>query len=203
MLPGIALGDPSKNHLMAKADTSIATSEDRIINKIYLIRGKKVMLDRDLAELYGVETRVLNQAVRRNGKRFPDDFMFQLSTKELEDWKSQIVISNKERMGLRKPPLAFTEQGVAQLSSVLNSETAIEVNIQIIRIFTRMRELLLTHKDILIKLEQIEKKIMKQGGKLQKHDHDIRLIFEYLKELLNPPTEPRPRVGFRRAEEKD
>ena len=161
------------------------------------------MLDRDLAELYGVETRVLNQAVRRNEKRFPEDFMFQLTTKELEDWKSQIVISNKERMGLRKPPLAFTEQGVAQLSSVLNSETAIEVNIQIIRIFTRMRELLLTHKEILIKLERMEKKMIKQGGKLQKHDQDIRLIFEYLKELLSPPVEPRPRVGFRRADEKD
>jgi hypothetical protein len=102
LLPGIALGDTAKTHLMAKADTSIAIAEDRIINKIYLIRGKKVMLDRDLAELYGVETRVLNQAVKRNEKRFPDDFMFQLTTKELEDWKSQIVISNKERMGLRK-----------------------------------------------------------------------------------------------------
>jgi hypothetical protein len=185
---------------MAKA---IVLAEEAIISKIYLIRGKKVMLDRDLAELYGVETRVLNQAVRRNEKRFPDDFMFQLTTRELEDWKSQNVISNKERMGLRKPPLAFTEQGVAQLSSVLNSETAIEVNIQIIRIFTRMRELLLTHKDILIKLEQMEKKMIKQGGKLQKHDQDIRLIFEYLKQLLNPPQEPRPRVGFRRKDEQD
>lgn len=178
-------------------------AEGRIINKIYLIRGKKVMLDRDLAELYGVETRALNQAVRRNEKRFPDDFMFQLTTKELEDWKSQTVISKREKMGLRKPPLAFTEQGVAQLSSVLNSETAIEVNIQIIRIFTRMRELLLTHKDILIKLEQMEKKVINQGGKLQKHDRDIRLIFEYLKQLLNPPQEPRPRVGFRRKDEQD
>lgn len=106
-------------------------------------------------------------------------------------------------MGLRKLPLAFTEQGVAQLSSVLNSETAIEVNIQIIRIFTRMRELLLTHKDILIKLEQMEKKMIKQSGKLQKHDKDIQLIFEYLKKLLNPPLEPRPRIGFRRKDEQD
>ena len=166
---------------MAKSTIAITIAESKIINKIYLIRGKKVMLDRDLAELYGVETRVLNQAVRRNEKRFPEDFMFQLTAKELDDWKSQIVTSNKERMGLRKPPLAFTEQGVAMLSSVLNSETAIEVNIQIIRIFSRMRELLLTHKDILIKLEQMEKKMIKQGGKIQKHDADIRLIFEYLK----------------------
>jgi hypothetical protein len=186
---------------MAKADTSIAIAEDRIINKIYLIRGKKVMLDRDLAELYGVETRVLNQAVRRNEKRFPDDFMFQLTEVEFKNLISQNVTSSWG--GIRKLPLAFTEQGVAMLSSVLNSETAIEVNIQIIRIFTRMRELLLTHKDILIKLEQVEKKIMKQGGKLQKHDQDIRLIFEYLKQLLNPPHEPRPRIGFRRAGEKD
>ena len=96
-----------------------------IINKIYVMRGKKVMADRDLAELYGVETRVLNQAVRRNGKRFPEDFMFQMTSKEVQDWKSQIVISNTEKMGLRKPPLVFTEQGVAMLSSVLNSERAV------------------------------------------------------------------------------
>ncbi len=140
---------------MAESIKSIVVAEEAIISKIYLIRDKKVMLDRDLAELYGVETRVLNQAVRRNERRFPDDFMFQLTMKELEDWKSQNVISNKERMGLRRPPLAFTEQGVAQ------------------------------------------------GGKLQKHDQDIRLIFEYLKQLLNPPQEPRPRVGFRRKDEQD
>jgi hypothetical protein len=188
---------------MAESIKSVAIAEEAIISRIYLIRGKKVMLDRDLAELYDVETRVLNQAVRRNEKRFPEDFMFQLTAKELEDWKSQIVISINEKMGLRKLPLAFTEQGVAMLSSVLNSETAIEVNIQIIRIFTRMRELLLTHKDILIKLEQMEKKIIKQGGRLQKHDQDIKLIFECLKQLLNPPQEPRPRIGFRRKDEKD
>ena len=162
-----------------------------------------MMIDRDLAELYGVETRVLNQAVRRNERRFPDDFMFQLTEKELNDWISQIVISNKEKMGLRKLPLAFTEQGVAMLSSVLNSETAIEVNIRIIRIFSRLRELLLTHKDIVIKLEQLEKEMIKQGGRLKKHDEDIQLIFKYLKQLLNPPQPPRPRIGFRRAGEKD
>jgi ORF6N domain-containing protein len=181
---------------MAKAVKTIAMADETIISKIYLIRGKKVMLDRDLAALYGVETRVLNQAVRRNERRFPDDFMFQLTAEELNDWKSQIVISNKEKLGLRKPPLAFTEQGVAMLSSVLNSETAIEVNIQIIRIFTRMREILLTHKDILLKLEQLERKV-------DGHDHNIQVIFEYLKQLLDPPQEPRPRVGFRRSDEQD
>ena len=150
--------------------------EEIIVSRIYLIRGKKVMLDRDLAELYDVETRILNQAVRRNEKRVPEDFMFQLTPQELENWKSQIEISNRENMGLRKPPLAFTEQGVAMLSSVLNSDRAITVNIQIIRIFIKMRELLQTNKEILQKLEDIERKDLEQ-------DEQIILIFEYLKQL--------------------
>lgn len=154
------------------------------------------MLDRDLAELYGVATKVLNQAVRRNINRFPDDFMFQLSAKELSHWKSQFVTSNKEKLGLRKLPFAFTKQGVAMLSSVLNSETAIEVNIRIIRIFTRMREILLTHKDILLKLEQLERQT-------DRNSEDIQNIFAVLKELLNPPAEPRSRIGFRRNDELD
>jgi hypothetical protein len=169
--------------------------DESIISKIYVIRGKKVMLDRDLAELYDVETRVLNQAVRRNEKRFPDDFMFQLTPEEMENWKSQIVTSNREKMGLRKPPLAFTEQGVAMLSSVLNSDRAITVNIQIIRVFTKMRELLITHKEILQKLEQIEKKDIEQ-------DEKIMLIFEYLKQLEKSKQEEleqrnRPKIGFK------
>jgi ORF6N domain len=179
---------------------AITLAEEAIISKIYLIRGKKVMLDRDLAELYGVETRVLNQAVRRNEKRFPDDFMFQLTEGEIKNLISQNVTSSWG--GVRKPPLAFTEQGVAMLSSVLNSETAIEVNIQIIRIFTRMRQLLLTHKDILIKLEKLEKKMLKQNTRIKQSEEDIQVIFAALKELLNP-SEPRPRVGFRRSDEKD
>src|SRR3989338_5082452 len=154
---------------------SIAITDQGVINKIYLIRGKKVMLDRDLAEMYGVETRRLNEQVKRNEKRFPDDFMFQLTEQELGDWKSQNATSNKEKKGLRKLPNVFTEQGVAMLSSVLNSETAIEVNIQIIRIFTRMREMLLTHKDIFLKLEQLEKKLMKQDEKMNKHKNPPRL----------------------------
>ena len=179
---------------MAKANKALMIPDERVMNKIYLIRSKKVMIDRDLAELYQVETRALNQAIRRNIGRFPEDFMFQLTDKEFENWKSQIVISKSEKMGLRKRPLAFTEQGVAMLSSVLNSETAIAVNIQIIRVFTRMRELLLTHKDILLQLEKIEKK-------LTSHDEDIALIFQYLKKLLNPPQPPRPKIGFRRKDE--
>lgn len=152
---------------------TIAIPDEVLINKIFVIRGHKVMIDRDLAELYDVETRILNQAVRRNEKRFPNDFMFQMSKAEMADWKSQIVISNSEKMGLRKPPLVFTEQGVAMLSSVLNSERAILVNIQIIRVFTKMRELLITNKEILQKLELIEKKDIEQ-------DEKIMLIFEYL-----------------------
>ena len=116
--------------------------DSRIASRIFFIRGKKVMLDRDLAELYGVETRTLNQAVRRNPERFPSAFMFQLNVRELEIWISQIVISKSKNMGLRKRPLAFTEQGVAMLSSVLNSPRAIQVNIQIIRTFTKLRELI-------------------------------------------------------------
>ena len=126
-------------------------SDETIIDKIYIIRGIKVMMDRDLAELYGVETRILNQAVRRNLRRFPEDFMFQLTQKEFQIWKSQIVISKSDKIGLRKLPLAFTEQGVAMLSSILNSDRAIMVNIQIIRVFTRIRKMLESHKEILKK----------------------------------------------------
>jgi hypothetical protein len=186
---------------MAKANRSVAITEKAIVNKIYLIRGKKVMLDRDLAELYGVETRMLNQAVRRNEKRFPNDFMFLLTEKEFKNLISQNVISSWG--GARKSPLAFTEQGVSMLSSVLNSETAIKVNIRIIRVFTKMRELLLTHKDILVKLEQVEKELLKQDVKMNKHDEDIQLIFGALKKLLDPPQEPRPRIGFRRNDEQN
>ena len=133
---------------------------ERIVNKIYIFRNKKVMFDRDLAELYGVKTMVLNQAVKRNIKRFPADFMFQLDKKEMEIWKSQIVISKSDKMGLRKLPLVFTEQGVAMLSSVLNSDRAINVNIQIIRTFTKIRELLATNEALQRKMIEMEKKIL-------------------------------------------
>jgi predicted XRE-type DNA-binding protein len=182
--------------IMAKATKTLMIPDELVINRIYLIREQKVMLDRDLAELYGVETKRLKEAVRRNISRFPVDFMFEMSSGELEDWRTQFATSNSEKMGLRRPPFCFTEQGVAMLSSVLNSETAIRVNIQIIRVFTKMRELLLTHKDILLQLEKMEKK-------LTGHDEDIALIFQYLKQLLNPPQPPRNKVGFRRKDEKD
>ncbi|MHB1277055.1 MAG: ORF6N domain-containing protein [Bacteroidia bacterium] len=176
---------------------AIAIADEDVINKIYLLRGRKVMLDRDLADMYGVETRVLNQAVKRNAKRFPSDFMFQMTEREFLNWKSQFVISNNQKMGLRKRPFVFTEQGVAMLSSVLSSEIAIEVNIQIIRIFSRMREILLSHQDLLLKLEYLEKRILIHDEKAGKNEEDIQLIFSALKELLNPPSIPRTQIGFK------
>lgn len=147
----------------------------------------KVMLDEDLAELYQVQTKRLKESVKRNLNRFPSDFMFQLTTEEFENLRSQIATSSWG--GSRYPPMAFTEQGVAMLSGILNSDIAINVNIQIIRIFTRMRQMLITNKDILLKLEQLERKV-------GKHDEDIQLIFKYLKQLLNPPQPPRRKIGF-------
>ncbi len=176
---------------MAKA---MKISDELVINKIHLIRGQKVMLDRDLAALYGVETKQLKRQVNRNHNRFPDDFMFNLSVQEFNNLRSQSGTSSWG--GIRYTPYAFTEQGVSMLSGVLNSETAILVHIQIIRVFAKMKELLLTHKDILLQIEKIERK-------LTGHDEDIALIFQYLKQLLNPPQPPRQKIGFRRKDEKD
>lgn len=148
-----------------------------IENKILLLRDKKVMLDRDLAILYEVETRVLNQAVRRNIERFPEDFMFQLTEEEMKNWTSQIVITNKEKMGLRRRPYAFTEPGVAMLSSVLNSNRAIHVNIQIIRTFIKLRQLLLTHVELKRKIEDME----------GKYDQQFKIVFEAIRKLLESP----------------
>jgi hypothetical protein len=134
-------------------------SEGEIARQIYLIRGRHVMLDRDLAKLYGVETRVLNQSVRRHIRRFPDDFMFQLSPEEFADWKSQIVISNSDVMGWRKPPLVFTELGIGMLSGVLNSDVAIDIHIFIMRAFQRMRATYLSHREVLDKLAHLEKSV--------------------------------------------
>jgi hypothetical protein len=169
---------------MKKKTTELVLVDDKMIRKIFMIRGEKIMLDRDLAELYGVTTARLNEAVKRNIDRFPKDFMFQLTKKEMENWISQIAISNSERMGIRRNPYAFTEHGILMLSSVLKSEKAIQVNIHIMRIFSKTRELLLTHKDILLKLEQMDKKV---SG----HDKQIKMLFEYLKELIAKEDEPR------------
>ncbi len=141
--------------------------EEVITNKIYLIRKQKVMLDRDLAELYGVETRVLKQAVRRNTNRFPKDFMFEMTKDEFQIWRSQVVISKSDQKGLRYAPFCFTEQGVAMLSSVLNSDRAIAVNIKIIRIFTKMRQLLTDNLSLKVEIEEIKKKLSNQGKNIE------------------------------------
>ncbi|HSZ87328.1 MAG TPA: ORF6N domain-containing protein [Puia sp.] len=131
---------------MAKSAKLLMIPDELLMNKIYLIRGQKVMLDRDLAELYRVETKRLKEAVRRNVNRFPEDFTFEMNQDELENWRTQFATSKSDKKGLRYVPFCFIEQGVAMLYSILNSETAIRVNIQIIRVFTKMRELVLLHK---------------------------------------------------------
>jgi len=145
------------------------------------------MIDRHLAELYRVKTRTLKQAVRRNIQRFPDDFMFVLEKEEFEHWRSQIVISNADKMGLRHPtPMAFTEQGIAMLSSVLKSERAIEVNIAIMRTFVQMRRMLATHKDLEKKTEEME----------SRYDEQFRVVFEAIRQLLVEDEKPRTKIGF-------
>lgn len=161
---------------------------DRIEKKIFLIKNQKVMLSTHLAELYEVEVKVLNQAVKRNIERFPKDFMFQISKKEFENLKSQIVTSSWG--GIRRSlPYAFTEQGVAMLSSVLNSKKAIKVNIQIMRAFVKLREILSTHKELAQKLKELELKI-------DSHDRQIQAIFDAINQLMTPPDLPKRKIGF-------
>jgi hypothetical protein len=180
----------SKQTNMPKSSLPIpAVSEETIVEKIYIIRGQKVMLDRDLAEMYGVEVRVLNQAVKRNSIRFPEDFMFQLTKEEDDSLRSQFVILKRGKHS-KYFPNAFTEQGVAMLSSVLNSETAIQVNIQIIRLFTKMKQLILDNKDLWMKIEKIEQHLLK-------NDEEIKTIFAYLKKLLIQENKPRNPIGFK------
>ena len=184
---------------MAEMGTESSIPDEVIMSKIYLIRGRKVMLDRDLAELYGVETKQLKRAVRRNLKRFPEDFMFEMTKEELENWRYQFGTSNKERLGLRVPPFVFSEHGAMMLASILNSERAMTVNIQIIRIFNKMREMLIAHKDILLQLEQMQQK-------MAEHDNNILLIFQYLKQLEQKRQHKtdqhnRKKIGFKRQNE--
>jgi hypothetical protein len=180
---------------------------ERIRQAILLLRGHKVMLDRDLAALYGVPTKALKQAVKRHAGRFPDDFMFVLSSSELADWRSQFVTSKGDRMGLRHRPMAFTEQGVAMLSSVLNSERAIRVNIAItcppepraascdvvaeegrrrMRAFVQLRQLLATHEDLARKLAELE----------QKYDAQFQVVFDAIRQLMTPPDPARKKIGL-------
>lgn len=161
---------------------------ERIEKRILLLRGHKVMLDSDLAELYSVETKVLLQAVRRNMKRFPSDFMFQLNYHEVSILRSQIVTLKRGRGEHRKyTPYAFTEQGVAMLSSVLKSERAVLVNVEIMRTFVHLRELLISHKDLAQKLVQLEKR----------YDHQFKMVFDAIRELMVPPHPSQKRkIGF-------
>ncbi len=163
-------------------NSKLILSEETISNTIYYIRNQKVMLDRDLAALYGIETRVLKQAVRRNITRFPEDFMFELSKEEFQNWRSQFVISNSDKMGLRHAPMAFTEHGILMLSSVLNSEKAIQTNIQIMRIFTKVRQMLHDTTEMKLDIVQIQKKLENQGK-------NIELVFSYLDELTEKKEE--------------
>ena len=175
---------------MVKGLNQIAIPDEIITSKIYLIREKKVMLDKDLAELYNVTTGVLNQAVKRNIARFPDDFMFQVTKEEFDNLISQFGTSSWG--GRRKLPYAFTEQGVAMLSGVLHSERAITVNIQIMRVFTKVREILTDNLSVRLEIEEIKKQLVN-------HDKNIELVFSYLDELIEKHDNPKPRkaIGFK------
>lgn len=176
-------------------NTSMTLPEGRIEGKIYLFRGKKVMLDRDLALLYGVSTKALNQAVKRNIERFPEDFMFEIPLHEASNLMSQIVTSSlrsqfvtlKRGEHMKYSPYAFTELGIAMLSSVLKSSQAIAVNIQIMRTFVRLREILMHHEDLRFKLEELEKR----------YDEQFRSVFDALRRLIVEDEEPRSEIGFR------
>jgi len=175
---------------MAKKETNALLPDEIILNNIYLVRNQKVMLDRDLAKLYGVETMRLNEAVKRNITRFPEDFMFQLSEIEAKNLISQNAISSWG--GARKLPHVFTEQGVAMLSSVLKSEKAIAVNIQIMRIFTRIRQMLIDNTELRLGFEELRKKT-------DNNTKNIELVFQYLDELLVKKEQPKPQkqIGFK------
>jgi hypothetical protein len=175
---------------MSNTENNLATPDEIIMNKIYFVREEKVMIDSDLAELYGVETKRLNEQVKRNVSRFPADFMFELTEAEFKNLKSQFATSSWG--GRRTPPYAFTEHGVLMLSSVLNSDKAIKVNIQIMRIFTKVRRLLTDNLSVKLEIEEIKKR-------LQNQDKNIELVFNYLDELIEKQENPTPRkqIGFR------
>ena len=169
-------------------DKEVTVTEEAVISKIYIIRNKKVMLDRDLAELYDVSTGNLNKAVGRNIKRFPEDFMFELTKTEFENLRAQI--SNSGWGGTRKPPKVFTEQGVAMLSGVLHSDRAVMVNIQIMRAYSKMREALTDNLSLKLDIEEIKKK-------LTDHSKNIELVFNYLDELIEKKEKPRKEIGYK------
>lgn len=170
---------------MAKTTKALVPTE-RVLSAIVLIRGEKVLLDVSLAEMYGVETRVLVQAVKRNLARFPADFMFQLSAEEFDDLRSQTVISSSWG-GRRTPPYAFTEQGVAMLSSVLRSRRAVSVNVEIMRAFVRLRRMAEEHRDLMLRIDALE----------SRYDQQFATVFDAIRALISEQTRPRRRIGFR------
>ena len=186
-----------------------ANSDIEVIkHRIYEVRGLRVMLDRDLAELYNVETRALNQAVRRNIDRFPEDFMFVMTEDEMNAWKSQIVMSNSIRMGMRRPPVVFTELGIAMLSSVLRSETAIQVNINIMRAFVAIRHAIGAWQGVNLKVEQLSHKVDNLNARVDEILHEqnennmemavqIGALNDALDQLREKPSTPRKQIGFK------
>ncbi len=180
---------------MSEKENGLTIPDELVMNKIYLIRNQKVMLDSDLAELYQVETKALNQQVKRNLKRFPIDFMFQLTTNEWDVMRSQFVTASQNKRNINASPYVFTEQGVAMLSSVLKSDRAIEVNIQIMRIFTKIRQILFDNTDLRLDIEKMKKKFDNQ-------DKNMEIVFRYLDELLEKKENPieRNKIGYKTSE---
>lgn len=174
------------------SSNKVAIPDEIIMSKIYYIRGQKVIIDRDLADLYGVETKRLKEAVRRNITRFPIDFMFEMSKIEFLNWRTQFATSNSEKMGLRYVPFCFTEHGVTMLSCILNSQRAIQLNIQIVRIFTKVRQILTDNLSVKLEIEEIKKK-------LKNHDKNIELVFSYLDKLIEKQENPQQRnqIGYK------
>jgi hypothetical protein len=176
---------------MSEPNTSI--SEINIAPVIYTIRSEQVMLDRDLAILYGIETKRLKEAVRRNIYRFPSDFMFEMSEEELQHWRTHFASSNADKIGLRYAPMVFTEQGIAMLSSVVNTLRSVAVNIAIMRTFVKMRKLLLQSKEFSERLHYLEEGVF---GKFSEHDEKFELIFNAIRQLTGAKNEPRRPIGF-------
>ncbi len=180
---------------MSKKQSLLSIPIEQIAPCILMLRGHRVMIDRDLAALYSVETRILIQAVKRNLYRFPKDFMFQLSKLEFENWISQFVISNSaSKMGLRKRPYAFTEQGVAMLSSVLRSPHAVTINVEIMRAFVRMRHFMTSQKEITKELAEVKSFLLKHSNS---SDREFKRIWQAIEKLSSPPTQKERQIGFK------
>lgn len=178
--------------------TKLSIPDEVVVDKIYLIRGQKVMLDRDIAELYGVKPIRLREQVKRNKNRFPGNFMFQLTTDEVNFMVSQNAIPSKKHLG-GFLPYVFTEHGLLMLANILKSERAIQMSIRIIEIFVKLREISGTHKELLLQMEKLEKRMLHQDKRIDKHAEEIQLIFDALKQLLNPPQPPRKAIGYRQG----